>query len=132
LVAGHSLIRDKLGDLPGRIVDSQRLRAMLAHLGRTLHVGLLADCFFDPDTALCLDREEAPVERSAPALSHCRPDRCPNACITSRHLAPWQASIAESERLSGERWLSPLQRQALLQDNERKRRLTAPLMDGEA
>ncbi|RUV32469.1 hypothetical protein EOA86_02340 [Mesorhizobium sp. M5C.F.Ca.IN.020.32.2.1] len=123
-------ICDKLGDLPGRIVDSQRLRAMLAHLGRTLHVGLLADCFFDPDTALCLDREEAPVERSAPALSHCRPDRCPNACITRRHLAPWQASIAEGERMLGEGRLSPLQRQALLQDNERKRSLIAPLIEG--
>lgn len=125
-------IRDELGDLPGRIVDSQRLRAMLAHLGRTLHVGLLADCFFDPDTALCLDREEAPVERSAPALSHCRPDRCPNACITRRHLAPWHASIAEGERMLGERRLSPLQQQALLQDSERKRHLIAPLMEGDA
>lgn len=123
-------IRDKLGDLPGRIVDSQRLRAMLAHLGRTLHVGLLADCFFDPDTALCLDREEAPVERSAPALPHCRPDRCPNACITRRHLAPWQASITEGERMLSEGRPSPLQRQALLQDNERKRRLITPLIEG--
>ncbi len=122
-------VRAKLGDLPGRIADSQRLRAMLTHLGRTLHVGLLADCFFDPDSALCLDREEAPVERSAPALSHCRPDRCPNACITRRHLAPWQASIAEGERMLGEGRLSTLQRQALLQDNERKRRLIAPLFE---
>jgi hypothetical protein len=62
-------IRDELGDFPGHIVDAQRLRAMLAHLGRTLHVGLLADCFFDPDTALCLDREGATPDRSAPALS---------------------------------------------------------------
>jgi hypothetical protein len=30
-------IRDELGDLPGRIVDAQRLRSMLGHLGRTLH-----------------------------------------------------------------------------------------------
>ena len=123
-------IRDKVGDLPGRIVDSQRLRAMLAHLGRTLHVGLLADCFFDPDTALCLDHEGAPVERSVPALPHCRPDRCSNACVTRRHLPPWQASIAEGERMLGEVRLSPLQRQALLRDNERKRRLIAPLVEG--
>ncbi|HWL19137.1 MAG TPA: hypothetical protein VNS33_05675 [Bradyrhizobium sp.] len=123
-------IRDELGELPGRIVDSQRLRSMLKHLGRTLHVGLLADCFFDPDTALCLDREEASIERSAPALSHCRPDRCPNACITRRHLAPWQASIAEGDRILADRELSPFQREALLQDNERKRRLIAPLLEG--
>lgn len=112
-------IRDELGDLPGRIVDAQRLRSMLAHLGRTLHVGLLSDCFFDPDTALCLDREEAGFDRSAPALSHCRPDRCPNACITKRHLAPWQASIAEGDRMLGDHRLSSLQREALSQDNER-------------
>ena len=55
-------IRDELGDLPGRIVDAQRLRSMLGHLGRTLHPGLLADCFFDPDTALCLDRENATTD----------------------------------------------------------------------
>jgi hypothetical protein len=123
-------IRDELGELPGRIVDSQRLRSMLKHLGRTLHVGLLADCFFDPDTALCLDREEASIERSAPALSHCRPDRCPNACIKQRHLVPWQASIAEGDRILADHQLSRFQREALLQDNERKRRLIAPLLEG--
>lgn len=30
-------------------------------------IGLLADCFFDPDTALCLNREGATPDRSAPA-----------------------------------------------------------------
>ena len=123
-------IRDELGDLPGRIVDAQRLRSMLGHLGLTLHVGLLADCFFDPDTALCLDRENATTDRSVPALSHCRPDRCPNACVTRRHLAPWQASIAEGEHLLRDRRLSSLQHQVLTEDNERKRRLIAPLLEG--
>ncbi|MDA9391613.1 hypothetical protein WN73_13400 [Bradyrhizobium sp. CCBAU 45394] len=125
-----SRIRDELGDLPGRVVDAQRLRSMLGHLGRTLHVGLLADCFFDPDTALCLDRENAAANRTVPALSHCRPDRCPNACVTRRHLAPWQASIAEGEQLLQDRRLSSLQRQVLTEDNERKRRLIAPLLEG--
>ena len=123
-------IRDELGDLPGRIVDAQRLRSMLGHLGRTLHVGLLADCFFDPDTALCLDRENTTTDRSVPALSHCRPDRCPNACVTRRHLAPWQASIAEGEHLLRDRRLSSLQHLVLADDNERKRRLIAPLLEG--
>ncbi len=123
-------IRDELGDFPGHIVDGQRLRAMLAHLGRTLHVGQLADCFFDPDTALCLDRENATADRSAPALSHCRPDRCPNACVTRRHLAPWQMSIAEGEEMLRNQRLSALQRQIITSDNERKRRLIAPLLEG--
>ena len=123
-------IRSELGDLPGRVVDAQRLRSMLGHLARTLHVGLLADCFFDPDTALCLDRENTTADRTVPALSHCRPDRCPNACVTRRHLAPWQASIAEGEHLLQDRRLSSLQRQVLTEDNERKRRLIAPLLEG--
>lgn len=124
-------VEDELGDLPGRIMDRKRLRAMLAHLGRTLHVGFLNDCLFDAATALCL-LGVSDSERTAPALSRCGPDRCPNACLTARHLEPWQASIAEGEALLADRRLSPLQRTALLKDNERKRRLIAPLMDREA
>lgn len=124
-------VQDELGDFPGRIVDRKRLRTMLAHLGRTLHVGFLNDCLFDAATALCL--KDAPDdERTAPALSRCSPDRCPNACLTARHREPWQASIAEGEALLADRRLSPLQRTAILKDNERKRRLIAPLVDGDA
>ena len=47
-------VRDELGDLPGRIADPERLRAMLRHLARTLHAGFLNDCFFEPASALCL------------------------------------------------------------------------------
>ena len=72
------------------------------------------------------------TERTAPALSRCSPDRCPNACLTARHREPWQASIVEGEALLADRRLSPLQRTAILRDNERKCRLIAPLMDGDA
>lgn len=132
LRAEFTRIRDELGDLPGRIVDPQRLRAMLAHLGRTLHVGVLADCFFDPDTALCLDQDNDDLDHFMPVLAQCRPDRCPNACIVRRHLPPWQASIAEAERLLADHRMSPLQRAALTKDIERMRRLIAPLLDGTA
>jgi hypothetical protein len=124
-------VQDELGDLPGRLLDRKRLRTMLAHLGRTLHVGFLNDCLFDAATALCLT-ETPETERTAPALSRCSPDRCPNACLTARHREPWQASIAEGEALLADRRLSPLQRTAILKDNERKRRLITPLLDGEA
>ncbi|MER8524113.1 hypothetical protein NKH56_33225 [Mesorhizobium sp. M1076] len=124
-------VQDELGDLPGRIMDRKRLRTMLAHLGRTLHVGFLNDCLFEAATALCLT--EAPqTEQPAPALSRCSPDRCPNACLTARHREPWQASIAEGEALLADRRLSLLQRTAIMKDNERKRRLIAPLMDDDA
>ncbi|MCZ8546390.1 hypothetical protein OOJ09_19555 [Mesorhizobium qingshengii] len=123
-------IRYELGDLPGRIVDPQRLRAMPARLGRTLHTGMLADCFFDPETALCLDHGKDDLDHTAPALSQCRPDRCPNACITRSHLPLWQASIADAERLLADRRLSRLQRIALERDIERMRRLIPPLLEG--
>ncbi|MGV1954163.1 hypothetical protein ACQZ5G_11375 [Agrobacterium sp. 22-214-1] len=132
LRAEFARIRDELGDLPGRIVDPQRLRAMLAHLGRTLHVGVLADCFFDPDTALCLDQDNDDLDHFMPALAQCRPDRCPNACIVRRHLPPWQASIADAERLLADHRLSALQLTALTRDIERMRRLIAPLLEGTA
>ena len=77
-----------------------------------------------------LEREGAPPDRSAPALSHCRPDRCPNACITRRHLAPWQMSIAEGEEMLRTKRLSSLQRQIIADDNERKQQLIAPLLEG--
>ena len=55
-------IRDELGELPGRIVDAQRLRSMLGHLGRTLHVGLLADCSSIPirRSASTAERDDRP------------------------------------------------------------------------
>jgi hypothetical protein len=122
-------VRDELGDLPGRIAEPARLRAMLRHLGRTLHAGLLNDCFFEPASALCLPRVPA-SERRAPALSRCSPDRCPNSCITLRHLPPWQASIADADEMLRDPKLSVLQREALAAEQARKRRLIAPLMVG--
>jgi hypothetical protein len=118
----------ELGPLPGQLADRKRLKAMLAHLARTLHVGYLNDCFFDPLTALCLRESEKP-SASVPVLSRCAPDRCPNACLVERHLPPCEASIAQAEDLLAYKRLSPLQREALRLDNDRKRRLIAPLKE---
>ena len=118
----------ELGPLPGQIADRKRLKSMLAHLARTLHVGYLNDCFFDPLTALCVRGAEKP-SASVPVLSRCAPDRCPNACLVERHLPPWEASIAQAEELLADKRLSSLQRQALREDNERKSKLIAPLKD---
>lgn len=118
----------QLGPLPGQLADRKRLKAMLAHLARTLHVGYLNDCFFDPSTALCL-RETEKSAASAPVLSRCAPDRCPNACLVERHRPPWEASIAQAEDLLADKRLSPLQREALRKDNQRKRKLIAPLKE---
>jgi hypothetical protein len=131
LAAEYERVECELGPFPGRIADKGRLRAMLAHLARTLHVGQLNDCFFEPATALCLDKAGT-GEREVPALSRCAPDRCPNACITVRHLPVWEASIAEADKLLRNKRLPRIQREALQRDNERKRRLIAPLKVGAA
>jgi integrase len=131
LAAEYERVERELKPFPGRIGDKGRLRAMLVHLARTLHVGHLSDCFFEPATALCLDKA-GKGERAAPALSRCAPDRCPNACLTARHLPVWEASIAEAEELLRDKRLPRLQREVLQRDNERKRRLIAPLKAGAA
>jgi hypothetical protein len=51
LTQEYDRVGRELGPFPGRIVDKGRIKAMLAHLARTLHVGHLTDCFFDPATA---------------------------------------------------------------------------------
>jgi hypothetical protein len=127
LLAEFGRVQHDLGDFAGRVVDHTRLRAMLAHLARTLHVGVLNDCFFEPATALCLERSKA-TARATPILSHCSPDRCPNACIASRHVPAWEFSIAEANKLLALPHLPAMQRTALEQDNARKRRLIAPLI----
>lgn len=62
-----------------------------------------------------------------PVLSRCSPDRCPNSCIASRRLPPWEASIADGDVLLRDPHLSALQREALQAEQTRKRRLIAPL-----
>ena len=131
LTQEYDRVGRELGPFPGRIVDKGRIKAMLAHLARTLHVGHLTDCFFDPATALCLDKRNM-GQRVDPLLSQCAPDRCPNSCVTMRHLPVWEASIAETDVLLRSKRLSCVQREALRRDNERKRKLIAPLKSGDA
>ena len=129
LLAEFAHIRQELGDFPGHIVDHRRLRTMLAHLARTLHVGFLNDCFFEPATALCLDRSGRGGDHAKPVLSHCSPGKCPNSCIARRHLPPWEASIAEAATLLKRKHLSRPQREALVSDQRRMRSLIAPLLE---
>lgn len=110
---------DKLEPLPGHIADPARVRAMLAHVAKTLFVGVLSDCFFDPATALCLNGK---TEAATPTVAQCRPDRCPNSCITSRHRPLWAKSIADGEELLRTKRLSPLQREAIEADIARYRK----------
>lgn len=49
---------------------------MLASLARTLHVGVLADCFSDPGTAACL-KQATNIDGKMPLTALCQPTRCP-------------------------------------------------------
>lgn len=120
-------VAQEIGPLSGVIADGKRVKAMLAHLARTLHVGYLNDCFFEPATALCLGRSTS--SESQPILSNCAPDRCPNSCIARRHLPAWQGAIAHAETMLEEKRLSSVQRTAIRQDRDRMRKLIAPLLD---
>lgn len=107
----------ELHPLSGMIADRGRLRVMLADTARTLHVGVLADCFFDPANAVCL--RHAAGNQSAPMISLCEPSRCPNACITARHRPAWAGAAENARGVLKEKRLSELQRLAVEQDLQR-------------
>ena len=113
-------ISDDLSPLPAIIADRARLRTMLASLARTLYVGVLADCFFDPGTAACLKQATG---AKGPLTALCQPTLCPNACITARHRPAWARSAEEAASLLKEKRLSQLQRSILQQDLERARKV---------
>ena len=109
---------DKLDPLPGHIADPARFRAMLAHVAKTLFVGVLNDCFFDPATALCLNGK---TQAATPAMAQCQPDRCPNSCISNQHRPMWLKAIADGDGLLERKGLSPNQRTAIENDIRRYR-----------
>ena len=108
----------ELSPLPGAVADRARLRTLLKDLARTLHVGPLADCFFDPAHALCLKRATE-VEREAPLMALCEPTRCPNACFTARHRPVWSKARDDAALMLKEKRLSRAQRTILKADAAR-------------
>ncbi len=109
---------ESIGELPAMIADRDRLRTLLGSLARTLYVGSLADCFFDPATALCL-KHTGVAQAASPVTTMCQPTRCPNACITRRHKPAWEQAAVQARSLLREKRLPNLQRVALQQDLER-------------
>jgi len=110
----------QLGPLHAMFADRARLRTLLASLARTLHVGVLADCFFDPATAVCL-KHATNTDAKEPPPALCQPTRCPNACITARHRPAWAKAAADAAALLKEKRLAEPQRIALRQDLARYR-----------
>lgn len=124
--AGH-----ELAPLPAMIADRPRLRTMLGSLARTLHVGPLADCFFDPATALCLNRISEPGA-TGPMIAMCEPVRCPNACIVERHRPAWQRGADEARLLLREKRLPEPQRVTLQAEVARIERVLEQIAPGAA
>jgi hypothetical protein len=94
--AEFSRIRADLGDLPGITADPPRLRAMLAHLTRTLHPGVLNDCFYNHATAACA-KAAGHARRPLPMISTCL--RCPNARRSAVHLPRLTAARDQAAEL---------------------------------
>ncbi|ARF53680.1 hypothetical protein [Streptomyces gilvosporeus] len=82
-------IRAELGDLPGAVASPKRLRAALRHLTRTLHPGVLNDCFHHAETAVCGKRAKS-VGRPLPMLNMCL--SCPNSRRSSVHVPRIQSA----------------------------------------
>lgn len=99
---------------------------MLKHLARTLFVGALNLCFYDPGHAMC-QQHLPPEERKAPIMSHCHPGVCPNSCITRQHVGVWQSQLADVNKLLRKPKLPTPQRLALDQERGMIVRTIAPL-----
>jgi integrase len=126
IAAEFERVAQQMGPMPGMLADSKRVKAMLGHLARSLHVGILNDCFFERTSALCLATSKDPSDQ--PRLSACAPDRCPNSCIARSHLPAWEGAIARAEDVLGDKRLSKLQRDVIRQDRDRMRKLISPLL----
>jgi len=111
--AEFARIRAELSDLPGTVADRARLRRMLQHLTTTLHPGVLGDCFYRPETALCAKRATVPG-RPLPMLHTCL--SCPNSRRSSGHLPRLTQAREQAREILAEaatRTTPPLQRAAL-------------------
>ncbi|RYE42342.1 MAG: hypothetical protein EOP24_33015 [Hyphomicrobiales bacterium] len=106
-------IRRELGDLPGVVARPSRLRTMLAHLTKTLHPGVLGDCFYQRETALCAQRAST-LGRPLPLLNMC--STCPNARRSAVHLPRLTTARDQARQalqLADGKPLPPLQQAAL-------------------
>lgn len=121
-------IRSELGDFPGRVADTARLRAMLANAARTYYPGVLNDCYFDPANALCLRHlREAGKPADQPVLNHCQPALCRNSCVTAKHAPAIRTVISGNRELLSIQKLSAPQRTALQQHIGVMESMLAPL-----
>lgn len=124
-------VQREVGDMPGIVAGDRRERTMLEHLARTLHPGLLNDCFFKAETAGCAHHQQPGASGTSPLplISACV--RCPNAYVTTRHapaLREARAQIADRLTIAEKAAvMPPLQHEAFLQRLDDLDRFAAPL-----
>jgi hypothetical protein len=122
-------IRREIADLPGTAASPVRLRVMLEHLTRTLYPGVLNDCFYRHETAVCATW--APSRgRPLPMLNMCC--RCPNARRSRLHLPRLALASGQAHALLDQaraRCLPPLQHAGLAAHAELLDELVAQITD---
>ncbi|MFI0020318.1 hypothetical protein [Streptomyces griseus] len=129
MAADFDRIRAELGDLPGTVASPERLRAALRHLTRTLHPGVLNDCFHHAGTAVCGKRAKS-LGRPLPMLSACL--ACPNARRSAVHLPRMaQARDLAAEEFARTDGVPKLQRIAIEEHLSTLTQLIAELRDEE-
>jgi hypothetical protein len=69
---------------------------------------VVADCFFDPATALCLKRSTGGGQ-TGPLTALCEPTRCSNACTVERHRPAWARAADDARAMLREKRLTALQ-----------------------
>jgi hypothetical protein len=123
-------IRNELGDLPGAVASPSRLRTLLRHLTRTLHPGVLNDCFYQAETAVCRKRAK-PLGRPVPMLDMCM--GCPNSRRSTVHAPRLERArdMAQAE-LTDTDGLPPLQQLAITEHLATLTRLIAEIHHEEA
>ncbi|MCX4690745.1 hypothetical protein OG401_41740 [Kitasatospora purpeofusca] len=129
VAADFDRIRAELGDLPGTVASPERLRAALRHLTRTLHPGILNDCFHHAATAVCGKRAKS-LGRPLPMLNACL--ACPNARRSAVHLPRMaQARDLAAEEFAHTDTVPKLQRIAIEEHLSTLTQLIAELRDDE-
>ncbi|MCG9093551.1 hypothetical protein [Laribacter hongkongensis] len=98
-VAGEAGIQIKQAfeaEFKGRAEDfsPSTIAKWLASTNKTLFVGNLNLCYFEPTKARCLRNSDI---KDTPILNRCEPENCKNACVTKRHLPLWTAQLKQVE-----------------------------------
>lgn len=124
VLAEFEFVDRALAQEGAEVVSEQRLRRMLANLATHLYPGIYSHCFFNAETALCLERLE---RKDQPVLANCDELVCANACRWKAHAPAISDAISEIRELKAKRGISPTQRTILEEQMRRFQALLEPI-----